>query len=98
MYHPQSTSTLYIYHLFIYLLSTVCAFVQARSLGRLCTKLLLQNPVSEKLYVSASAERSEGKESTSHQTYIRSSDLTVMMVQVNRYTDMPEVFMRGNML
>ena len=24
--------------------------------------------------------------------------LTVMMVQVNRYTDMPEVFMRGNML
>ena len=31
-------------------------------------------------------------------TYIRSSDLTVMMVQVNRYTDMPEVFTRGNML
>ena len=30
--------------------------------------------------------------------HIRSSDLTVMMVQVNRYTDMPEVFMRGNML
>ena len=30
--------------------------------------------------------------------YIRSSDLTVMMVQVNRYTDMPEVFTRGNML
>ena len=30
--------------------------------------------------------------------HIRSSDLTVMMVQVNRYTDMPEVFTRGNML